>query len=159
TVTDAAILLGALAGADPADPATAPAAAKAHRDYTQFLNAEGLRGARLGVARNFFGFYTKVDELMESALGQIKSLGAEIIDPVTVPKASELERAEITVLRYEMKADMNAYLAKLGPQAPIHTLQDIIDFNNQHRVQELEWFGQEELLKSQAKGPLTDKAY
>ena len=159
TVRDAALLLGALEGADPDDPATAPSSAKAPADYTSFLVANGLQGMRLGIARNFFGSHPAVDALMEAALAELKRQGAELIDPVTIPKPSELEHAEITVLRYEMKADMNAYLARLGPHAPVHTLQDIIEFNQRHRNQELKWFGQEELLKSQAMGPLTDKAY
>jgi amidase len=159
TVSDAAILLGVLAGADPYDPATAQSSTKAHQDYTRFLDPKGLRGSRLGVARNFFGFHPKVDELMESALAEIKRCGAELIDPVPITKPAELESAEIEVLRYEMKADMNAYLARLGPNAPVHTLKDIIEFNEQHRNEELRWFGQEELIKSEAKGPLTERAY
>jgi amidase len=159
TVSDAAVLLGVLAGVDPADSETALAATKAHADYTTFLDVDGLRGKRLGVARNFFGFHPKVDELMESALTEMKRCGAELVDPVTVPKPRELEGAEIEVLRYEMKADMNAYLARLGPNAPVHTLKEIIAFNEQHQAEELRWFGQEELIKSEAKGPLTDKAY
>jgi amidase len=159
TVTDAAILLGALAGTDSGDTATAISDAKAERNYTRSLDADGLRGARLGVARAFFGFHPKVDALVEGALASMKRLGAEIIDPVALKKSPELEAAELDVLRYEMKADMNAYLASLGPNAPVHTLKDIIAFNEQHRDQELLWFGQEELLKSEAKGPLTEQAY
>ena len=159
TVTDAAILLGALAGTDPRDPATAESNAWAERDYTRGLATGSLRGARLGVARVFFGAHPKVDQLMEAAVAQLKALGAEIVDPSGLKKCPELEEAEITVLRYEMKADMNAYLAALGPNAPVHTLKEIIEFNDRHAAQELRWFGQEELLKSQAKGPLTDQAY
>jgi amidase len=159
TVTDAAILLAALAGTDPQDAATAPSDSKAEHDYTSGLDAQGLRGARLGVARAYFGVHPKVDALIESALAILKGQGAEIIDPVDLKKNPAIDAAEIEVLRYEMKADMNAYLASLGPQAPVHTLKDIIAFNEQHRDQELFWFGQEELLKSEAKGPLTEKAY
>jgi len=159
TVADVATLLAVLAGSDPEDSATGPSSTKAQKDYTGFLNPDGLRGARLGVARNFFGFHPKVDELMESLLAEMKRNGAELIDPVRVPKPPELEAAEGEVLHYEMKADMNAYLAKLGPNAPVRTLHDIIRFNEQHRDQELRWFGQEELVKSESKGPLTDKAY
>ena len=159
SVTDAAILLGVLAGTDPGDPATAHSSLKGQKDYTRFLDVNGLRGARVGVARNFFGLHPAVDELMELSLAEMKRRGALLIDPVAVHKPPELEAAEIEVLRYEMKADMNAYLAQLGPGAPIRTLKDIIRFNEQHRNQELQWFGQEELVKSDAKGPLTDKAY
>jgi amidase len=159
TVTDAAILLGALAGTDPRDPATAENTARAAHDYTRGLDAAGARGVRIGVARVYFGAHRNVDQLAESALAQLKALGAELVDPVALKKSSELDEAEITVLRYEMKADMNAYLAALGPNAPVHTLKEIIEFNERHSDQELRWFGQEELVKSQAKGPLTDQAY
>jgi len=159
TVTDAAILLGALAGTDPRDTATAASDARAEQDYRRCLDADGLRGTRLGVARAFFGFHPKVDALIEAALVSMKRLGAEIIDPVALKKSPELEAAELEVLHYEMKADMNVYLASLGPHAPVRTLKDIIAFNEQHRDQELLWFGQEELLKSEAKGPLTEQAY
>jgi amidase len=159
TVRDAAILLSALAGTDPADQATSQSSSKAQPDYSQCLDVNGLQGTRLGVARNFFGFHPKVDELIELALAELKRLGAELVDPVPIPKSSELETAEMEVLRYEMKADMNAYLSRLGSNAPVRTLQDIIRFNEQHRDRELQWFGQEELLKSQAKGPLSDRAY
>lgn len=159
SVTDAAILLGALAGSDRDDPATASSASQGHADYTKYLDANGLQGARLGVARNFMGSHPGVDELMERALADLKRHGAEVIDPLHLPKPPELEAAEIEVLRYEMKADMNAYLARLGPAAPVHSLKDIIHFNEQNQGIELKWFGQEELIKSEAKGPLTDKAY
>ena len=159
TVTDAAILLGALAGSDPRDPATTEASAKKLENYTSCLDLNGLRGARVGIARKLFGFHPKVDALMDSVIGVIKGQGAELIDPIDFKKPSELDEAEIQVLRYEMKADMNVYLASLGPNAPVHTLEEIIAFNKQHAAQELQWFGQEELLKSQAKGPLTEPAY
>ncbi|HVV71473.1 MAG TPA: amidase, partial [Verrucomicrobiae bacterium] len=159
TVTDAAILLGALAGTDPHDEATAESSSKKLTDYSTCLNPAGLKGARLGVARHFFGNHPRVDALIESALARMRELGAVIIDPVELTRPAELERAEVEVLRYEMKADMNAYLASLGPHAPVRTLQDIIDFNQRHADVELRWFGQEELIKAQAKGPLTDQGY
>jgi amidase len=159
SVTDAAILLGALAGTDPRDAATAESSTRRQADYTRSLGTNGLDGARIGVARSFFGYHPRVDAVMQSALDAMKRLGAALTDPISLKNSSELEAAEIEVLRYEMKADMNAYLAQLGPNAPVRTLQDIIDFNNRNRDRELQWFGQEELIKSQAKGPLTDKAY
>jgi amidase len=159
TVRDVAILLGALAGSDSADAATAQASSRASQNYTRFLDSDQMRGVRIGVARNFFGFCAPVDELMESALKVLADQGAQLVDPIQVPKPPELEAAELQVLRYEMKADMNSYLAKLGPDAPVHTLKEIIAFNQQHAQQELRWFGQEELIKSQAKGPLTEAGY
>jgi amidase len=159
TVTDAAILLGALAGSDPRDAATAEASAKKPKDYSTCLDIEGLRGARLGVARSYFGSHPKVDSLIEAALAIMKDRGAALIDPVDLKKWPEIEKAEIEVLRYEMKADMNAYLATLGPLAPVRTLKEIIEFNQRNADVELKWFGQEELVKSEAKGPLTEQAY
>jgi amidase len=158
TVSDAALLLGALGGSDPRDSATVEADARAERDYSLTLNG-GLHGMRVGVARVYFGAHPRVDELMESALAELERQGATLIDNIGLKKSPELEAAELEVLRYEMKADMNAYLASLGPEAPVHTLQEIIEFNQKHAAQELRWFGQEELVKSQAKGPLTEKAY
>jgi amidase len=159
TVTDVAILLGVLAGADPTDPATGEAATRAQPDYTRFLDPAALRGARLGVARAFFGFHPKVDALIESSLAELKRHGAVLVEPITLKKSAELEEAELEVLRYEMKADTNAYLATRGATAPVHTLKEIIEFNERHRDAELPWFGQEELINSEAKGPLTEKAY
>lgn len=159
TVADAAILLSALAGTDARDPATAEASAKARKDYSRCLDVSAIRGARLGVARSFFGVHPKVDELVESALGQLKRLGTELVEDITLKKSAALEQAEGEVLHYEMKADMNAYLASLGPQARIRTLKEIIEFNKAHKGAELVWFGQEELVASEAKGPLTEKAY
>lgn len=158
TVTDAAILLGALAGSDARDAATAEADVRSPGDYIRYLKPDALRGARLGVARSFFGAHARVDELMEAALAVMRRAGATLED-VPLKKSSELEGAELQVLRYEMKADMDAYLASLGPGAPVHTLQEIIDFNEHHRAAELAWFGQEELVKSEAQGPLTERAY
>ena len=159
TVTDAAILLGAVTSTDPREPATGESNSRSHRDYTQFLDTNGLRGVRLGVARKFFSSHPGADRLIESALNEMKRLGAELLDPVEVPKSPALEAAELEVLRYELKADMNAYLSSLGPNAPARTLKDLIEFNERHRDQELRWFGQEEFINAEAKGPLTDKAY
>jgi amidase len=159
TVTDAALLLGAMTGTDPRDAATSESSSKGSRDYTAFLDPHSLRGARLGIARNFFAAHPKVDELMLSALAALKEHGAQLVDPVNVPRNPKMEGAELEVFRYELKADMNAYLASLGPQAPAHSLQDLIKFNERHAGEELRWFGQEEFIKAQAKGPLTDPAY
>src|SRR5262249_86375 len=127
--------------------------------YSNCLDGDGLQGARIGVARAFFGFHPRVDAVIESSLAIMKGLGAKIIDPVELKKSSELEAAGIELLRDEMKADRNADVASLGPNAPVRTLQDIIEFNQRYHDRELRWFGQEELLKSQAKGPLTEQAY
>jgi amidase len=159
TVTDAAILLGCLAGEDPRDPATASSVGKTYPDYRQFLDPAGLRGARIGVARKFFGILDQVDQLLEDAIATMKRLGAMVIDPADLPTHGQYDDAELEVLLYELKADLNAYLAGLGPNAPMRTLQDIIAFNEQHKDREMPHFGQDLFLKAQAKGPLTEKAY
>ena len=160
TVTDAAILLGALAGADPRDPATAAGAGKASADYTRFLDAGGLKGARIGVPREkLFGYSAAADKLVGDAIEVMRGLGAEIVDPADIPHLGDYDDAEFTVLLYEFKADLEAYLADLGPAAPMHTLADLIAFNDKHRREEMPYFGQEIFERAETKGPLTDDAY
>lgn len=159
TVTDAAILLGALTGIDQRDSATKSSQGKSSSDYTQFLDPSGLCGTRLGVARKFFGFNDQVDKRMESLIGEIKKLGAVVIDPAEIPTAGQFDDSELEVLLYEFKADLNSYLAGLGPRAPVHSLKEIIEFNEKNREKEMPYFGQELFLKAEAKGPLTSKGY
>jgi amidase len=159
TIRDAATLLGALTGVDPADSATAASAGKSYTDYTQFCDASGLKGARIGVARKYFGFSDAVDALMEQALDAMKKQGAVLVDPADIETLGKFDESELLVFMYELKADLNAYLARLGPDAPVHTLKDIIEFNNRNRQKELPYFGQDLFLKAEAKGPLTEKAY
>jgi amidase len=158
TVADAAVLLQALAGADPRDPATSRAPAGAP-DYGKALNPDGLRGARIGVARNMAGFHPDTDRLFDEALAEIKRRGAEVVDPADVPNVKELEKPELEVLLYEFKAGLNAYLASLGPKAPVKTLAEAIAFNDRNRNREMPFFGQEIFLKAEEKGPLTTPAY
>ena len=148
-----------MCGPDSNDSATAESAAHACTDYTRFLEPGSLRGARIGVGRALFGSDRKLLRLAEAALAQMKRQGAELVDPVRVPKDPKLAEAELEVLRYEFKADLNRYLASLGPEAPMRTLKDLIEFNERHPEEELRWFGQEEFLKAEAKGPLTERAY
>jgi amidase len=159
TVRDAAILLGALTGVDPQDAATAASAGKSQTDYAQYCDPRGLKGARIGVARKYFGFNDAVDTLMEQALGVMKQQGATLVDPADIATLGKFDESELLVFMYELKADLNAYLARLGPNAPVHTLQDIIDFNEHNRQKEMPYFGQDLFLKAQAKGPLTEKEY
>jgi amidase len=159
TVRDVAILLGALTGVDDEDSATSESRGKSYADYTQFLVADGLRGARIGVVRKTFGFNAAVDALIGRALEQLKAQGAVLVDPAEIETRGKFDDSETTVFMYELKADLNAYLARLGPRAPVHTLQEIIEFNENHREQEMRYFGQELFLKSQLKGPLTSQEY
>jgi amidase len=159
TVRDAAILLGVLAGVDPEDKATAADEGKAAADYTKFLDAKGLQGARIGVARNYFGFHDAVDAVMAEALDALKRQGATLIDPAELPNMDKIGDAETTVLHYELKAGLNAYFARLGPQSPVRSLKDVIAFNEKNRKKEMPYFGQNTFLKAEAKGPLTDKEY
>jgi amidase len=165
TVADAALLLGAIAGADPADPATESAEAPA--DYTRFLDPNGLRGARIGVPREvYWGYSPPADAIGEAALDALWKLGAEIVDPADIPTAREMasewspsDDTALTVLLYEFKADLNAYLGALGPDAPVRTLTDLIAFNERHAEREMPFFGQELLLMAEEKGPLTEPDY
>jgi amidase len=159
TVRDVAILLGALTGVDDEDSATSESRGKSYADYTQFLVADGLRGARIGVIRKTFGFNAAVDALIGTALEQLKAQGAVLVDPADIETRGKFDDSETTVFMYELKTDLNAYLARLGPRAPVHSLQEIIEFNENHREQEMRYFGQELFLKSQLKGPLTSQEY
>jgi len=160
SVADAAALLSAMAGPDPRDVATDRSAGHVQRDYTKFLDPAGLRGARIGVARaKFFGYHDATDRAAESALDVLRRQGAVVIDPANIPHAGEYDDAELEVLLYELKSDLNAYLAALGSSAPAHTLGDVIQFNERHREREMPYFGQELFLQAQEKGPLTSPAY
>ncbi|MFL5341789.1 MAG: amidase [Gemmataceae bacterium] len=157
TVRDAAILLGGMVGTDADDRATA--GAKPVADYTSFLDADGLKGARIGVARNYFGFHDLVDAVLAEALNALKNRGAILIDPADVPNMDKVGEFETTVLHYELKADLNAYLMRPGYRAPVRTLKEIIAFNERHKDKEMPYFGQNTFVKAEAKGPLSDKEY
>ncbi|HEU5133135.1 MAG TPA: amidase, partial [Pyrinomonadaceae bacterium] len=159
TVSDAAILLNAMTGIDPRDEATNASRGKSVTDYTQFLDKDGLRGMRLGVARKHFGFSERVDKLMNDLLAEMKKLGAVLVDPADIPTTGKFDDSEFEVLLYEFKADLNAYLAGLGPQAPVRSLKDVIAFNEKNSAREMPYFGQDIMIKAEAKGPLTSKPY
>lgn len=159
SVRDAAILLGAMVGIDPEDSATRKSKGKFFIDYTEFLDPKGLKGARIGVVRNYFGFHEGVDKLMSDALEIMKSNGAIVVDPVEIKSLSKLGNAEEIVLQYDIKTDMKAYLNRLGHDAPVHSLKDIIEFNEKHKTEEMPYFGQDIFLKAEARGELTSKEY
>jgi len=158
TVRDAALLLNALTGADPRDNSTAEGAGKVEGDYTRFLDPNGLRGARIGVARKYFGFSDSVDDLMSSVIDEMKRQGAVFVDPADLESHGKFDDTEFTVLLYELKADLNAYLAS-RPDAPVHSLKDIIAFNERNKSEEMPYFAQDIFLKAEAKGPLSSKEY
>jgi amidase len=159
TVADAAVLLGAMAGVDPRDRATAASAGKAV-DYRTALKADGLQGARIGVARKkYFGYSPPADTLVAAAIAEMRQQGAVIVDPADIPNSAGLDTCEFEVLLYEFKADINAYLGKLGPRSKIHSLADLIAFNARESAREMPFFGQETLIASEKKGPLTSPAY
>jgi amidase len=159
TVADAAILLGVIAGVDPRDAVTQESSGKSSADYTRFLDPNGLRGARIGVARKYFGFSNEVDRLMNEAIEAMKRSGATIIDPVDLAQSKEYEESELEVLLYEFKHDLNKYLSELGPRARFRSLKEIIDFNEKNRGRVMPYFGQELFLRADAKGPLTSQEY
>ena len=159
TLRDAAIVLGALTGVDPEDVATSASAGKRQTDYTQYCDPNGLKGARIGVARKYFGFSDAVDALMEQALDTMKRQGATLVDPADIETLGKFDDSESLVFMYELKADLAAYLARLGPGAPVKTLKDVIEFNDRNRTKEMPFFGQDLLVKSETKGPLTEKEY
>jgi amidase len=158
TVADAAALLSAIAGVDADDAATKVPGRKAYSDYTKFLDRGGLRGTRIGVVRKLFFLPEKLDPVMKAALDAMKSEGAVLVDPVAIESLGKFDDSENTVLQYEFKADMRAYFAQF-PSAPMHSLKDIIEFNEQNREKELLYFGQETMIASEKRGPLTDKVY
>ncbi len=159
TLRDAAIMLGALTGVDPEDSATAESHGKSYTDYTQFLDPSGLKGARIGIARKYFGFSDGVDGIMAEAIAVMKRQGATIIDPADIETFGKFDDSEALVLNYELKADMANYLARLGPASRMKTLQDLIDFNNKNAQKEMPYFGQDVFFKAQEKGPLTSREY
>ena len=160
TVTDAAILLGALTGVDARDEATAASTGRSRTEYTSVLDPAGLKGARLGVCRSrFMGYSPATDALMEGAIDALKRMGAVIVDPADITTAGQFDDSEFAVLLYEFKADLNKYLGEWAPTAGAKTLEDLIAFNERTKEKEMPYFGQEIFIQAQAKGPLTDQDY
>jgi amidase len=159
SVADAAILLGVLAGVDERDPATRSSRSHALKDYRPFLDKNGLKGARIGVARKMAGTEPRTLQVFEACLDVMRQLGAVLIDPVQVPNFNKISKTERAVLHYEFKADLNSYLAGHTPQTHVRTLADVIRFNEEHAQRVMPYFGQDLMLESEAKGPLTSPAY
>lgn len=159
TVSDAAILLTALAGVDPNDPATTAAQSHIATDYAKSLDPHGLRGMRVGVVRKFAGFNTQADKLFDESIEVMRKLGAVVVDPVEIATDGKFGDAEMTVLLYEFKTDLNNYLGALGPKSQVHSLADVIKFNNDNAVTEMPYFGQELLVRANSKGGLDSDEY
>ena len=156
-VRDAAIVLSAIAGSDPRDPATRDADQHA-TDYTKFLDPDALKGKRIGVVRELAGGDPQVKALLDRAISVLRAQGATVVDNVKIPHVDDYGHAESTVLRYEFKHGVNAYLAT-RKGLKVHSLADLIAFDNTHAAEEMPWFGQETFIAAEAEGQLTDKAY
>lgn len=159
TVREAAIVLGAMTGVDPEDKATQGSAGKSYRDYTQFLTAGGLRGARIVVAREYFGIHAGTDQVIERCLDLLKNEGAVLIDQPDRLGGGSYQRDMLEVFFYDFKADINEYLSKLPARFPVRSLADLIAFNEKNKDREMPYFGQDLLEKSLERGPRTDKRY
>lgn len=151
TVADAAILLESMAEPDPD--------ARPRGHYTRCLDPDGLRGARIGVARKYFRLIDSANALVENAIAEIKRRGAIVVDPADLPSHGTFGNSEYQVLLYEFKDGLNRYLAGRGPGIPVHTLKELIEFNEKNRDREMPYFGQEILRQAEEKGPLTEPEY
>jgi amidase len=157
TVADAAVLLGALTGVDEKDPATRPSRKQAFKDYTQFLDKNGLKGARIGVPRKMIGTNKRIIRIFESCLDVMKQRGAIIVDPANVSNFKKFGKTEMEVLHYEFKADLNKYLTET--KAHVKTLEEIIKFNEKNKDRVMPYFGQEHMEIAQKKHSLRDNKY
>lgn len=159
TVADAAILLGAMTGVDSADAATRLSKKRAVSNYTKFLDRAGLKDARIGVARNLAGQNPRILKIFEYCVEVMKKLGADVIDPVDVPNFDKFGKTEHDVLYYEFKADLNKYLKTLSDGARVHSMDDVIKFNEENRDKVMPYFGQELMMTAAEKDSLSDKKY
>ena len=159
TVTDAAILLSAMAGVDRQDAATRGSKKRGANNYVKLLDRDGLRGARIGVARNMAGTYPRVIKIFELCIEVLKHLGAIVIDPADVPNFNKFSKTEVDVLYYEFKADLNKYLKTVDGSCHVHSMEDVIKFNEENSHKVMPYFGQEHMLTAQETKSLRDKKY
>jgi amidase len=158
SVADAAAVLGFLTGVDAQDSASHESAGHFLTDYTQFLDPNGLQGARIGIVRQYFGIHEHADRIVEPLIEVMRDRGAVLVDPANFTNFEAFPGEQRTVLQYEFKADLNRYLSS-RPECPVHTLEELIAFNSAHAAEEMPYFQQELFIASQARGPLTDQAY
>ena len=159
TVRDAALLLNGMIGRDLADGTTRSVPASLSTDFTRTLDVDGLKGMRIGIARNYFGFNARVDALMEDAIRVMRDRGAVIVENANVPNDGKYGTQELEVLLHEFKSGLNAYLGGLPATIPVHSLAELILWNERNAERELQWFGQELLLQAQKRGPLSSQVY
>ena len=159
TVADAAILLGAMTGLDGQDPTTRLGKKRGLSNYTKFLVLDGLKGARIGVARNMAGTNQRILKIFETCLEVLKQLGAVVIDPANVKNFDKFSESEREVLHYEYKTGLNAYLKALNSGVRVHSLEDVIKFNEENSDQVMPYFGQEHMIMAHEKGTLKDRKY
>jgi amidase len=160
TVADAALLLGVLAGADPRDPSTAAAPQPQPQDFTRTLDAQGLRGARIGVVRaRLTGYHPVTDAVFDSALADMRRAGATVLDSLALPHHGQYANAEWTTLLHEFRHDLNEYLRTANPPSGVRTLADIIAFNDANRDRVMPFFGQEIFHLAEATDGLQAEAY
>lgn len=159
TVADAAALLSAITGVDPRDNSTIPSSGRGAADYTSFLDKAGLRGARIGIGRRFFGKDARVDQIMEGVIAAMKDAGAVMVDDCELSPGQEYGDSEFEVLLYEFKADLNAFLATADPALGIRSIEDVIRFNDENKAKSMPFFGQEIFLQAVKKGGLDSKEY
>lgn len=159
SVADAAELLGALTGADPRDSATRSSAGRALSSYTEFLDADALRGSRIGMLREYWGRNSGMDQILGDAETAMRDSGAELIDVAELPSVDEAFHHGFELMLYEFKAGLNAYLAGLSANAKVRSLTDVIRFNEEHHTEEMPYFRQGIFNSAEEKGPLTEKAY
>src|SRR5664280_91712 len=157
TVTDAAIMLGPLTGNDPGDGKTKQSEGKSLKDYSKYLNSDGLKGKRIGLVKNLMGFSDKVDTLMRRAIAEMESKGAVVIE-VNAGEIAGYENASMEVMLYEFKDGLNRYFAGLGEKAPVKSIRELIEFNLRDSV-ELKYFDQKILIEADKKGDLASPGY
>ncbi len=159
TVEDAAILLGVMTGVDAADSATRLSRKRSFSNYIKFLDRDGLNGARIGIARNMSGSNPRILKILDFSIEVMKKLGAEVIDPADVLNFDKFGKTELDVLHYEFKADLNKYLKSLSDGERVHSMEDVIRFNEENSDRVMPYFGQEHMITAQGTSSLRDKKY